>query len=305
LADSTKPQVIWIIVDGKPGHQNQSEGLVTALSRLIDIQTFRLPVAPFWKTLIAVLLNKQHALKVFSKPDFVIGAGHKTHSTLLLFKWLFKAKAIVLMKPSLPKWLFDLCIIPEHDGAKTKANVIATKGVLNRVVPSENKQINKGMILVGGPSTHYDWDEEVLISQIKDILAGMSHIEWAITDSRRTPETTSLQLKKLQSEKVIYESHVSVDSDWLPEQLADSSYAWVTADSVSMVYEALTAKNHVGLLSVPEKTTSRVSQGVRKLVKEKYLKTFDQWQRHEEFEATRVIENESDRCAHEIMNKFI
>ncbi len=209
------------------------------------------------------------------------------------------------MKPSLPKWLFDLCIIPEHDGAKTKANVIATKGVLNRVVPSENKQINKGMILVGGPSTHYDWDEEVLISQIKDILAGMSHIEWTITNSRRTPETTSLRLEKIQTEKVIYESHVSVDSDWLPEQLADSSYAWVTADSVSMVYEALTAKNHVGLLSVPEKTTSRVSQGVNKLVKEQYLKTFDQWQRHEELEVTRVIENESDRCANEITNKFI
>jgi mitochondrial fission protein ELM1 len=300
-----KSLVIWLIFDGKPGHLNQSLGLVEAITRITDTHVVRLPPLPFWKTLKGKLLHKNFALNIAIKPDLIIGAGHATHLTLILLSWLYKAKSIVLMKPSLPTWLFGLCVVPEHDGAKTKGNVIATKGVLNRIVPAEKKLVNKGMILIGGPSVHYDWDEEVLISQIKDILAGMSHIEWTITNSRRTPETTSLRLEKIQTEKVIYESHVSVDSDWLPEQLADSSYAWVTADSVSMVYEALTAKNHVGLLSVPEKTTSRVSQGVNKLVKEQYLKTFDQWQRHEELEVTRVIENESDRCANEITNKFI
>jgi mitochondrial fission protein ELM1 len=39
--------------------------------------------------------------------------------------------------------------------------------------------------------------------------------------------------------------------DWLPTQLARADQAWVTADSVSMVYEALTAGAAVGVLDVP------------------------------------------------------
>ncbi len=298
------PLVVWLVVDGKPGHTNQSEGLAAALGDLLEIKIFRLPVLPFWKTLFGVLRHKNHALNFFSSPDIVIGAGHATHASLLLIKWLFKAKSIVLMKPSLPLFLFDLCLIPEHDGEKNRKQVITTKGVLNKVTASLHKQINQGVMLIGGPSKHYGWDSQKLLEQLQDIIAGMPHIEWFIANSRRTPKETSQALQNIQSEKVHYCAVTDVEPDWLPGMLSESNYAWVTEDSVSMVYEALTAQNHVGLLPVPAIKKSRVQRGVQQLVGESVLTTYRQWLENGELDSTGRFPNEAQRCAGEIVKRW-
>ncbi len=300
-----KPLVIWLIFDGKPGHLNQSLGLVEAITRITDTHVVRLPPLPFWKTLKGKLLHKNFSLNIAAKPDLIIGAGHATHLTLILLSWLYKAKSVVLMKPSLPRWLFGLCIVPEHDGATTSGNIIATKGVLNRIMPAEKKLVNKGMILIGGPSVHYDWDESEIISQVKQIISGMSHINWTIADSRRTPEQTTAALKLLTNEKVQFLKHSEVDSTWLPDQLADAAYAWVSEDSVSMVYEALTTKAHVGLISAPEKRVNRVAQGVSKLVEEGYLITFRQWHEGKELGNSISLNSEADRCATAMLKQWL
>ena len=296
--------VIWLFVDGKPGHQNQSEGLVAAITDKVTVKVQRMPVLPFWKTLKGKLFHKNHLLNFAAKPDIAIGAGHATHSSLLLTKLLFKAKTIVLMKPSLPAVLFDLCIVPEHDGISAGKRVLNTKGVLNRVQMAENKQINKGVILVGGPSKHYMWDSVSIIDQIKTILHEMPHIQWHIADSRRTPEETSNCLSGFISENVFYYPVDSVDSQWLPEMLSDANYAWVSEDSVSMVYEALTAGCMVGLLAVEQILESRVSKGVSKLLKENLVIEFDQW--HKSLQMHEPVQgfNEAKRCADEIVKKW-
>ena len=55
--------------------------------------------------------------------------------------------------------------------------------------------------------------------------------------------------------------------DWLPAQLARAGQAWATADSVSMVYEALTAGAAVGILDVPRQRASRISRDVSSFMK--------------------------------------
>ncbi|NNJ92118.1 MAG: hypothetical protein HKP55_10605, partial [Gammaproteobacteria bacterium] len=171
-----KTYSVWLVADGKPGHQNQSEGLVQALASRIPLDVKRLPVLPFWKTLTGKLFHKNFVLKLFPAPDLVIGAGHGTHTTLLLLSWLFGAKSIVLMNPGLPKFLFDLCLIPEHDAVPASASVIVTKGVLNRIIPAGKKNINHGLILIGGLSKHYDWDTGEILKQIESVVSEMRHI---------------------------------------------------------------------------------------------------------------------------------
>ena len=296
--------VIWLFVDGKPGHQNQSEGLVLALKSYIQVKVVRLPYLPFWKTLIGKLFHKNHVLNLVSKPDLVIGAGHATHASLFLARLLFGAKQIVLMKPSLPLFLFDLCLIPEHDGVIKSKRVIMTKGVLNRNKSAEQKKINEGMILIGGPSKHYAWDQDQLIKELGVIISEMPHINWTITDSRRTPDKTVEALKQLSSEQVSYISCTETENQWLPDKLAYSQYTWVTEDSVSMVYEALTAKNYVGLLSVPMIQDNRVSKGVRSLVDDGYLVRFDDWKDGQSIEPKVILKSEDERCAKEIVMKW-
>lgn len=302
--DSEKRQyVIWLVTDGKPGHQNQSEGLVQALASSLSVEVKRLPVLPFWKTLIGKLFHKNFVLKLFSAPDLVIGAGHRTHKTLLLLSWLFGGKSIVLMKPDLPRFLFDLCLIPEHDAVPASDNVIVTRGVLNRIVPAEKKNINQGLILIGGPSKHYDWDTSELMKQVDSIVSEMRHIEWIISDSRRTPDETSSALQLLKNKNVQFVSIEDVDSEWLPGKLAEANYVWVTRDSVSMVYEALTSGALVGLLAVPEISESRVSRGIKRLLKEDKVLDFSQWSRGRDFPEAAEQFDEAARCAHEVITR--
>ncbi|MES9888141.1 MAG: ELM1/GtrOC1 family putative glycosyltransferase, partial [Candidatus Sedimenticola sp. 6PFRAG1] len=91
---------------------------------------------------------------------------------------------------------------------------------------------------------------------------------------------------------------------WVAEKLAESSVAWVTEDSVSMVYESLTAGVEVGLLSVPEKSESRVSRGLSCLVKDGLVTDFVGWKEHGFVKSADMQFSESDRCAEWIVSKL-
>ena len=70
-----EPVVIWRLTDGKPGHDNQSLGLVEALGRLVEVDArnfhcTRLPPAG----------------TQLPPPAFVIGAGRTTQKPLLALK---------------------------------------------------------------------------------------------------------------------------------------------------------------------------------------------------------------------------
>ena len=98
-------------------------------------------------------------------PDFIIGAGHRTHWPMLCARRAFGGKAIALMSPSLPCAFFDLVVAPAHDGL-TGRNVIVTQGVLNVMQPGE-KAPGKTLVMVGGESKHFAWSNEQVLLQLK------------------------------------------------------------------------------------------------------------------------------------------
>ena len=155
--------------------------------------------------------------------------------------------------------LFDLCIAPEHD-LRSGSNVITTKGAMNMIEPANDKNQHSGLFLIGGPSQHHGWDESMLIKQIVQILDANSSIQWTLTSSRRTPPSTTAQLEKLSKEQVKVLPFEATDKDWLPRELSMSAHVWVTEDSVSMVYEALSSGAKVGLLPHSEKVHSLQSR---------------------------------------------
>jgi mitochondrial fission protein ELM1 len=92
--------------------------------------------------------------------------------------------------------------------------------------------------------------------------------------------------------------------DWLPAQLAQTGQVWVTADSVSMIYEALTSGAAVGVLEIPRKRSSRISRGTEQLASEDWVTFFSDWSRERRLRRPPQTFNEAERCARWIIDRW-
>ncbi len=295
----TDPLILWLIGDGKPGHENQSLGLAEALARRVPCQIHRISLAG-QRGLFRRLSAAVKASASFPKPDFIIGAGHATHLSLLWLAWKKQAKSIVLMRPSLPMSWFTLCIVPEHDFPKgaTRKNLILTRGALNRVAPPTDENRSGKMILIGGPSASHGWDGAQLIEALSEIT---KNGHWQLTDSRRTPSGFIEEVHKRLPELEIF-PHSQTTPDWLPGKLAAAAEVWVTEDSVSMIYEALSSGARVGLLPAPRnQPDTRVLRGLEMLISNEFITPFEEWMKTKELKQVPSILREADRCAQTMM----
>jgi mitochondrial fission protein ELM1 len=291
----SKPLIFWLLGDGKPGHENQSLGLADAIARQTPCEVHRISIAGK-RGLPARIQAAVQASAGLPRPDLIIAAGHATHPSLLWLARKHRAKSIVLMRPSLPMGWFDLCIVPSHDfkNPPRRENVIVTQGALNRVAPPDGGERSGGLILIGGPSRTHGWDGEKLLSALTEITATGT---WQLTDSRRTPAGFLDEIRKRLPAVEVF-PHQQTPPDWLPAKLAAAESAWVTEDSISMIYEALTSGASVGLLPMPRNQNhSRVLRGLERLVADGFLSPFAEWQNVRQLKEPPSILREADRCA--------
>lgn len=299
------PFVIWVFKDGKRGHENQTDGLVNALNKRVQNKVYTVSIE---NSFLVALLKLKFALPWLdrgeSKPDLIIGAGHKTHFWMLLARLFHGGKVIVLMKPSLPTCLFNLVCVPSHDRVANKANIIRTKGALNTCNFSEHSLLNRGLILLGGFSKHCDWSNQLVLEQIKALVNNNPDIRWELTTSRRTPPEMIDLLTQLTLENLQVTSLENTDKDWVPSRLKIASRVWVTEDSVSMIYEGMTAGAEVGLIRLKNKTnlTSRITESIHQLIKDSLVLTEPKLDiKH--LKSTSHF-NEAEFCADEIFERF-
>lgn len=300
---SPRPLIIWRLTDGKPGHEKQTLGLSCALGRLGVARTHSLPVrpgglGPVWN----FAMGRFHEGEGLPPPDLIIGAGHATHLPMLAASRAHGGRTVVLMKPSLPLPLFDLCLIPEHDAPPKRVNVIPTIGVLNNLTDKKNHDASRGLVLIGGPSPHFRWDGAAVREQIARVSAESPGRRWVLSTSRRTPpgfldglsEATGMECMPVEE----------TGPGWLEAQLNRADRVWCTPDSVSMVYEALSAGCHVGLFDLAPVPGSRVARGVGKLVAEAYVETFDCGRASGDRPPMHASLDEAGRCAGLIMKRW-
>jgi mitochondrial fission protein ELM1 len=212
-------------------------------------------------------------------------------------------RAVVLMRPGLPRSWFDLCVIPAHDGVPASARVLISQGVLNPLRPAADKAPGVGLILVGGPSAHYGWDQAALCAQVRAIAAA-DRRHWTVATSRRTPAATVAALQALASDNLDIVPSANTAPGWLAAQLAPTPLVWVTEDSVSMLYEALTAGAACGVLPVPLVRAGRVSAGVQALLKDGIVGSFADWQNGRAPMPPQTPFDEAARCARWIRQQW-
>jgi hypothetical protein len=226
---------------------------------------------------------------------------------------LFKKKraggrVITCMKPDWPlaKYM-DLCFIPEHDLPREKDNVFITLGPPNTAFDYNSHDSGRGLIVVGGKDkkTHH-WHNEKVIRQIRWILKTQTDIAWTISTSPRTPESMTNLLKEMEKDfpGMVFIPFKQTPSGWIEEQYALSKFAWVTADSVSMVYEALSAGCLVGILSVDWKNSeNKLARAIKLLEKKNKIVTYENFKCKPGYPEYCVM-NEARRCAEEILKSW-
>lgn len=299
---------IWQIVDGKPGHENQTGGLISALARALGPPgptVDRIPVADASNGFVDWLRGRFPAGNALPGPDIVVGAGHRTHGHVLAARRRHGGRSVILMKPSVPTRLFDLCIIPEHDGVPASAHVLTTRGVLNRMQPGGRHDPTRAVILIGGPSSHTQWNDDQVIEQIAAIVGARPRTSYVLTTSRRTPGGFLQRLRARALSRVEVFPVDETGPDWLAGQLSMAAEAWVTADSVSMVYESLSAGVAVGIIGLPLRRGSRVVRGLQQLIADRRVTHYDDWlTQPRPLALPSEPFNEADRCAHWMLDHW-
>ena len=276
---------IVYVSDGKAGHRAQALGFIAALKRQ-EVAVEWMEIGTEQLSALALLLywlssgyvgqlpqQLNSALDHELSPELIIGVGHRTHWKVLLLQKIYPtAKTLILMKPSLPLTWFDYLIIPKHDSPPNLPHIFASEGVLNPLINEQRHQAGRNLILIGGPSKRHSWSEDDLITQLTKLVEQYNNQSFILTTSRRTPDNfLQHEFFKQFSNRISIYPIEKTPSGWLFEQLQLARHVWVTEDSVSMLYEALTAGCVVHMISLPRLKQDRITAAVDDLLTQKMV----------------------------------
>lgn len=302
MSAATDEMSIWCLMDGKAGHQNQVLGCAEAIQRQTRAEIHVVPLSG-WNRGAWSIFRVDDSCLPSAVPDLLIGAGHASHIPLCRLRQRFGGRSIVLMKPSLPLAFFDFCLVPDvHRLRWVPDNVILTKGVLNRVLPGTGKNPDEGLLLIGGPSAHYQWSEGSILQQVRTILDRQSDVKWIIATSRRTPETLCEAFLRDSTATLVRPD--DVNADWLPARLSTAATVWVSEDSVSMTYEALTSGSFVGVLELQRRHNNRVTDCIDTLVDSNLVSRWSKWSQTGQLPPRTERFCEAERCATELLSRL-
>lgn len=266
---------IVYVSDGKAGHRSQAAGLYKAMQRqsaeVVTFQEISIEDLPLFSLIKAIF---QHSSPVFTQtPDYIIGVGSHTQSRVLLLGKVYPAaKTVILMKPNFPFGWFNHVIIPEHDGVPAQGNVLLSKGALNPIVNEQRHIQNRILIALGGSSKRHQWNDEKVLSAIENIVTLNPQAEIILTTSRRTPADflTQLRQQAYAAQLQIYPVE-QTPQGWIFEEMQKAEAVWVTEDSVSMIYEALTAGCRVGVIPMDRLKADRIVKSVDTLLDQRII----------------------------------
>lgn len=307
--------VIYIISDGRKGHLTQTRGLAQALMRHAHEQSPGCAVSCHevdvsHMGMLAKLTYRGKELAHLPKPNLILCAGHGTHIPALRLARRMHCPCMVCMKPSLPIRFFSLCIAPRHDFPADETSsdrIFLTNGALNAISPQPDVEKKETLLLVGGPSKEFGWDEDYILTQLSTITRYNTG-QMVLTTSPRTPKEF-VQTLTAACPSIRIEPIESTGPTWVADHLAAAREVWVTQDSVSMVYEALSCGAPVGIIEMPVhpkrsgKAPSRVARGLVHLVSDGYVSTFTQWAKTHTLAAGPPL-READRAAAYILNHY-
>lgn len=279
-----------ILSDGKSGHLRQAQAVLkivnslqfTVYSNIIEIRfrnkflkilaracsSFGLDVSEF------CLAKESYTALKEAHPDLVVSCGSSLVDINLALADENLAKSVCIMKPPRAKRKkFGLVIIPKHDRPPPGKNIVITQGALNLIDEDylkEQAEILKSKIgaidgrpsiglLVGGDTKKYRLTQSIMHQVIQEIKKASLDLDAdiLITTSRRTPEAIEKLLRKEFSDFKNCKLLVIANEKNIPEAvggiLGISDFILVSAESISMVSEAVNSGKYVGFFRLKPK----------------------------------------------------
>jgi len=311
------PLEIVAFFDGRPGHEKQTRGILSALSRLTPLSVHERWVRPgsvlkslkAWIQYFRCRIRPDPRSESRMTIDLIIGTGTHTHLPMLMLKERSGARVVTCMTPAYPLIRrMDLCFVPMHDGVAAGGNRFTTVGPPNTAHPMGAKNPQKGLILIGGiDEKSHRWSTGRILSQIQSLLQKESSLRWTLSSSPRTPQETIAAVAALAARHPHAEffRSESTPAGWIEKQYSENQTVWVTADSISMVFEALTAGCRVGLLPVAWKGShSKIKRSVDYLIAHRWVTPFETWSTGGRLVGGETELNEARRCAEEILKRW-
>ncbi len=242
---------VWVLSDGKPGHENQSLGVCEALG--IAPQVIRLEKRPSGKLLQWLYPSWYFKnLPTGPYPDMIVSTGYHVSTAAKWVKMKRQDTMLVhMMKPKGGQGGFMVLAIPEHDRPKAARNVVSTMGAPHRIstekLTSEKEKWQKTLnpegkmlisVIIGGNSKKFTFNE----SSVEKLKAQLSErfgedVRYLVTTSRRTGYTEN-ELLKAHFEKLDSYFYDGEGENPYFGMLALADSIVVTAESVSMLSES-------------------------------------------------------------------
>jgi len=267
---------VLILRDDRPGHFNQSEGLVAALARRRPVVADRLRLLarpPFKGHLLralaalrlppAPLLGLAHGLRLgdLARPDLVVSAGADTlvANLLLARAWGCPNVFIGSLRGVSPTaFAAVLTIYPRlADGDRVILAAKPTTVDPDALPPRRPIDGPAGLagarvsVLVGGPTPAHLWaaDDWRRLAALLAELAGPGGASLVVTTSPRTPAAAIEALSSLRGRPGVEAVSLFGAADALPrDHFFAADAILVTGDSATMVFEAVSARRPVAIL---------------------------------------------------------
>jgi len=291
--------------DGRPGHEKQTRGILNALVELCPLRVQEVYL-PRHSCLQNMLMSGDASL--FADADLLLGTGTATHAPMLAAGWRHRLPVVTAMAPD-PLWrrAFALCFVPRHDGVKEAKNIFPTIGPPTLLTDQGKHEAGRGLILVGGADAKsHIWHDREIAAAVGDILTREKDISWHVSSSPRTPAATETALARLgeQLPNCRFFPYKETAPGWVEDEYHTSGQVWVSADSISMVYEALSAGCAVGLIPVSwRKPGNKFQRSIDYLAEHAFIRLLADWRTGNRPQPPPPLA-EARRCAEEIVRRW-
>ncbi|MFL5238678.1 MAG: ELM1/GtrOC1 family putative glycosyltransferase [Rhizomicrobium sp.] len=265
--------LVWLLMGNCVGDNNQ----LTALARALGFRAVAKHIAfnqlrrlPFMRGLgLAIVSRKSLDLINPPWPDLVIGVGYGSVPVARCIRDASggRAKIVHIGNPRARVDDFDLQITTPQYARKERDNMLALPlpiGNPAKSVHATHEELKwlrslprpRRLVAVGGPARHWQLDHKALGEAIRSLQARKQSGSLVLATSPRTPDATRRLLRRLVTGR-----HTSIVEHFprFGVLLSHCDEIHVTADSVSMLSEAILTGKPVGMIPIQRSLRGLIS----------------------------------------------
>jgi len=207
------------------------------------------------------------------RPDIIISCGSSVAPVNALLARENQAKSLAILKPAFLDFKkFDLVVMPEHDHPARRKNVVVTQGALNLITPEylreQSDQLSPLLaappgqdacigVLLGGDTKQFRLPPQTVRTVLEQVRqsAEALNVSLLVTTSRRTSAPVEAVAREVLGREERCKLLVIANERNIPAAvggiLGMSRITVVSPESISMISEAASSKNHVIVFTAP------------------------------------------------------